>query len=273
VRAAHAAIQSVGSDLVGGGSAEAVCVSVTKLPSGRWRAQVHDPTVGHNVSVSRVLGGPGTFATKTEAKRAREQARERLREPPSNETTLSAFWERWTTDPLFARPKESMNIHNRERTKGFAARYGARPIDAIDDAVVAEWLTGGERNDTVPALRAMFNDAASAKAGRIVRSNPFARLGISRGPGRRHEQPPSEEQVWRIIRSAHELTTPSFAAWLQSGGVYGAPAGRARRAAARERRSGSLAHPRCGAVQSGDTHVNVAEERPNMRGAADRPCA
>lgn len=186
-----------------------------KLPSGRWRAQVHDPALGHNVSVSRVLGGLGTFATKTEAKRAREQARERLRAPRSNGTTLAAFWERWTTDPLFARPKEATNIHNRERTKSFVARYGARPIDAIDDAVVAEWLAGGERNGTVPALRAMFNDAASAKAGRVVRSNPFARLGISRGPGRRHEQPPSEEQVWRIIRSARELATPSFAAWLQ----------------------------------------------------------
>jgi integrase len=61
----------------------------------------------------------------------------------------------------------------------------------------------------------MFNDAASAKAGRVVRGNPFTRLGISRGPGRRHEQPPSEEQVWKIIRCARELATPSFAAWLQ----------------------------------------------------------
>ena len=51
-------------------------MSVMKLPSGRWRAQVHDPALGHNVSVSSVLGGPGTFATKTEAKRAREKARE-----------------------------------------------------------------------------------------------------------------------------------------------------------------------------------------------------
>jgi integrase len=95
------------------------------------------------------------------------------------------------------------------------AQRGPRPIDDVDDAVVAEWLAGGKRNGTVPALRAMFNDAASAKAGRTVRSNPFARLGISRGPGRRHEQPPSEEQVWKIIRSARELATPSFAAWLQ----------------------------------------------------------
>jgi integrase len=60
-----------------------------------------------------------------------------------------------------------------------------------------------------------MNDAASAKAGRVVRSNPFARLGISRGPGRRHEQPPREEQVWKVNRCARELATPSFAAWLQ----------------------------------------------------------
>jgi integrase len=61
----------------------------------------------------------------------------------------------------------------------------------------------------------MFNDAASAKGGRLVRQNPFARLGVSRGPGRRHEQPPSEDEVWKLIRCARELASPSFAAWLQ----------------------------------------------------------
>ncbi|MGA8365231.1 MAG: hypothetical protein WB709_12025 [Solirubrobacteraceae bacterium] len=190
-------------------------MSVMKLPSGRWRAQVYDPLTGGNVSVSRVLGGPGTFATKSEAKRARERARERLSEPRSREVTLRVFWERWTSDPLFARPKESTNIHNRERTRAFVDRYSDLRIDRIDDEVVAEWLAGGKRNGTVPALRAMFNDAASAKAGRLVRQNPFARLGISKGPGRRYEQPPSEEQVWKLIRCAHELASPSFAAWLQ----------------------------------------------------------
>ena len=190
-------------------------MSLSRLPSGRWRAQVYDPVRGRNVSVSRVLGGSGTFATKGEAKRVRELARTRLGLSRTEVVTLAAFWTRWTTDPLFARPKESTNIHNRERTKGFVAVYGARPIGKIDDAVVAEWLAGGSRNGTVPALRAMFNDAASAKAARVVRSNPFARLGVSRGPGRRYQQPPSEEQVWKIVRCARELATPSFAAWLQ----------------------------------------------------------
>ena len=167
------------------------------------------------MSVSRVLDGPGTFATKAEAKRARERARERLREPHSKGITLAVFWERWTTDPLFARPKDSTNIHNRERTRLFVERYGSRRIDLVDDEIMGEWLAGGGRYGTVPALRAMFNDAASAKAGRLVRQNPFAQLGISRGPGRRHQQPPSEEQVWKLIRCARELACPSFAAWLQ----------------------------------------------------------
>jgi integrase len=190
-------------------------MSVMKLPSGRWRAQVYDPARGGNVSVSSVLGGRGTFATKSEARRARERARERLGDAHTADTTLRGFWERWTTDPLFARPKESTNIHNRERTRAFVERYGERQIGTIDDTVVADWLAGGKRNGTIPALRAMFNDAASAKGGRRVRQNPFARLGVSRGPGRRHEHPPTEEQVWRIIRCAYELASPSFAAWLQ----------------------------------------------------------
>lgn len=36
-------------------------MSITRLPSGKWRAQVHNPSTGRNVSVSKVLGGPGTF--------------------------------------------------------------------------------------------------------------------------------------------------------------------------------------------------------------------
>jgi integrase len=153
--------------------------------------------------------------TKIEAKRARERARERLGTARAAEVTVREFWRRWTTDPLFARPKESTNIHNRERTSAFVERYGSLRVDAIGDEVVGEWLAGGRRNGTMPALRAMFNDAASAKAGRLVRQNPFARLGISKGPGRRHEQPPSEEQVWKLVRRAQELATPSFAGWLQ----------------------------------------------------------
>lgn len=128
-------------------------MSVMKLPSGRWRAQVYDPARGRNVSVSQVLEGPGTFATKTEAKHARMRARERLGQARVEVVTTGAFWERWTSDPLFARPKESTNILNRERTQAFVDRYGHLRLAAIGDEVVADWLAGGKRNGTVPALR------------------------------------------------------------------------------------------------------------------------
>jgi hypothetical protein len=38
----------------------------------------------------------------------------------------------------------------------------------------------------VPSLRAMFNDAASARGGRLIERNPFAGLGLRKGHGNRH---------------------------------------------------------------------------------------
>jgi integrase len=64
-------------------------------------------------------------------------------------------------------------------------------------------------------LSSMFNDAASMKAGRLIARNPFEKLGISRGRGRRDQQPPSEQKAWEIIECARRLSCPSFAAWLQ----------------------------------------------------------
>jgi integrase len=181
-------------------------MSVTKLPSGRWRAQVYHQ--GRNVSA-------GTWATKREAKAAREAKRRELQQGPRSSTTVKEFRSRWTTDPLFARPKQSTNIHNAERTRAFTDAYGNREMASIGDDIVHEWLREPRRTGTIPALRAMWNDAASAKAGRIVDRNPWTKLGISRGTGNRHKQPPSEEQVWAIIHDARSIAGPHLAAWLQ----------------------------------------------------------
>lgn len=190
-------------------------MSITKLPSGRWRAQVYDPATGKNVSVSTVLGSHyASFRTKTEAKAAREEARRRL-SAPRTAITVAQFRDRWLTDPLFARPKQSTMIRNAELTKAFAQRYGTMALHEVGDEVVSAWLAGGARAHTVMGLSAMWNDAASAKAGRLVDRNPWAKLGLARGPGNRHKPPPSEDQVWELIRHARELSGPFFAAWLQ----------------------------------------------------------
>jgi hypothetical protein len=146
--------------------------------------------------------------------------------------TVRRFWERWTTDPLFARPKESSDIRRREQTKGFVERYGDVPIFQVGDEIVAEWLAGGGRAGTVMGLSSMFNDAASIKAGRLIDRNPFEKLGISRGKGRRDQQPPSEEKAWEIIAvlvispahpSRHGYRSPRSRAfgrvsWMRCGG-------------------------------------------------------
>jgi integrase len=192
-------------------------MSVTKLPSGMWRAQVYQPATGKNVSVSKILGGPGTFPSKREAKAAREEARGRLGMVVRQQVTVADFALRWTTDPIFARPKESTNLHNAERIRAFVAAYGTVPLRLVGDEIVAEWIAGGKHRSTVDSLRAMFNDARSAKAGRLVDRNPFAELGLSKGKGRGEDDPPSEETVWALIDAAKRVSLPSFAAWLQVG--------------------------------------------------------
>lgn len=188
-------------------------MSVSKLPSGRWRAQVHVPGEG-NVSVSKVLGGPGTFRTKTEAKAARERARARLG-AARHDVTVGQFRERWLADPLFARPRESTQVTNAERTKAFAERYGDVPLSQVDDRIVADWLSGGRRMGSVSALRAMWNDAMSARAGRIVERNPWAGLGLNRR--RRARWRLDERSREALDEQARLLTPPSFAAYLRFG--------------------------------------------------------
>lgn len=201
-------------------------MSITRLPSGRFRCQVYDASTKTNRAVGDVLGTPGlTFASKREAKAARERAREILGHTHGTDVTIGQFRQRWTTDPLFARPKESTNLHNAERTRAFADKYGTVPLKHLDgprgDQIVSEWLAGGRNKGTVMALRAMFNDARKAKAGRLIKTNPFAGLGLEQSKGNQEVQPPSEEQIETLIRLAKELTPPSFAAYLEFAIVEG----------------------------------------------------
>jgi hypothetical protein len=161
-------------------------MSISRLPSGRWRAQVYDSSLGRNVSVSRILGGSGAFATKTEAKRARVKARERLGSIRSRDLTVRGFWERWTTDPLFARPKKSSDIRRRELTKGFVERYGEVPIFQVSDEIVAEWLAGREaRGERARApldvqRRRLGEGGTAGRAQSLREAGDLARQGSTR---------------------------------------------------------------------------------------------
>jgi integrase len=195
-------------------------MSVSQLPSGRWRAQTYDPATKRYVSSAKVLGMlETTFSTAAQARRADAKASEALADRRPKALTLAAWADIWTTDPLYERNKASTNIHNHERIRRFVEKYGSVPLAAFEgergDQIVGEWIAGGKNLSTVPVLKAMFNDAASAKAGRRIRSNPFVGVATNRGKGRAGEDPPSEEQVAGMIGHAHQITAPGFAAWLE----------------------------------------------------------
>jgi integrase len=190
-------------------------MSITKTPKG-YRAQVYDRRTGKTIAVSKILPDtPALFPSKKVAKAARERARERIEElvAPGG-PTLKTFADRWKTDRLFRRPKKSTDDQNHWAIREFVDTYGHLPIRQVGHDEVAEYLAGGNRSHRVGALRAMWNDAKSAKAGRLVDFNPWERLGLHQPIGNRHNEPPAEPIVWALIAAARALGGPCFAAWL-----------------------------------------------------------
>ena len=126
--------------------------------------------------------------------------------------TVRAWWEVWTTNPLYKRPKPATNINNQERTRAFVAQYGDIPLRDITRRTAIEWLRAGNHGSTVKFLRTMFSDAVY---GELIDRNPFVGLGLERGKGNALKQPPSVAQAQDLISTAWEICTPGFAAWLQ----------------------------------------------------------
>jgi integrase len=192
-------------------------MSLSKLPNGRWRAQCYDSVTKTNISAAKVLGlEVASFRTKAEAKAAREQARAKLkaRALDPKAMTVQAWWELWTTHPMFQRPKASSNLTNRDMTRPFVNTYGHMLLAHVDHQTVSEWLLAGGSSSAAKFLRTMFSDAMSVRAGRLLSSNPFSGVVVP-SRGNADQDPPSIETVWRLIEAARELAPPGFAAWLQ----------------------------------------------------------
>lgn len=191
-------------------------MSVSQLPNGRWRAQVYDPETAKSVSAAKILGlDSPSFSSKREAERARERARDRMAEQRADckVMTVARWWDLWTTNPLYERPKPATNINNAERTQAFTKRFAGMLMSDVDRKLVMAWLQeDAKRQGAVKCLRTMFSDALDAEV--IVR-NPFARLRISLGKGNAERPVPSQELVWEMIHAAREQCPPGFAAWLQ----------------------------------------------------------
>jgi integrase len=187
-----------------------------QLPSGRWRGRIRHPRTGKHVNPAKILGGGPTYPTSAAAAAAESEALRLLRSNVRLGITVREWWEEWTTDPLWARPAESTNINNAERTGAFVRSHGNLPMRAVDHEVVAAWIRGGKNLSTVDKLRTMWSDACSPTAGKLVDDNPWKGLRIPRRT-KKDRRPPGIDGIARMLQVADEITPPSFADWLALG--------------------------------------------------------
>lgn len=199
-------------------------MSVQQLPSGKWRASVPDPTTGKRVSAAKVLGlAVKVFDSEDQAKGARHEAKVRLASRAMGETsmvpTVEVWRERWLTDPRFCGEwNRGTPRHHRYNTRFFVEGFDGRPgfgSHRLDQVTLQQienlYLAGGGKLYTIPSLRQMFKVAVTS--GQIPH-NPFDGVVVKKGHGNSFKQPPTQEKMAQILTAAHELTMPSFAAWL-----------------------------------------------------------
>jgi hypothetical protein len=93
------------------------------------------------------------------------------RRPSAGDETCGSFARRWPDDYAGGR-SASTRLHNRERVRSFGEEFAARALRSITRTEARSWAR--DRPGSVPALRAMFNDALEDQ---LADENPFARLG------------------------------------------------------------------------------------------------
>lgn len=140
--------------------------------TGRWVAQVYEPTLGKNVQL-------GTYETKREAVAVERAARHAR---PSSRMTVADWWNVWLARDDW---RESTRTHNRERTKRFVDEHGTRRLQKIDRTIARRWIE--DRPSDLQALRAMFGAAQyedDENGNPLIQTNPFSKLVRRRVPRR-----------------------------------------------------------------------------------------
>jgi len=87
-------------------------------------------------------------------------------------------------------------------------------LGSIDALVVAEWLKGGVNLGSVPALRAMFNDARRPQAGMLDRPQPVRPARTQALEGAQARAAARTRRGRAVDQRRDELTPPSLAAYV-----------------------------------------------------------
>ncbi len=118
----------------------------------------------------------GTFPTLKEARAAERAALTKAQ--PAQVKTVAEFVEWWKENE--PRNRASTTRHNAYMVKPFVKDFGKARMSDLTPMQAKEWANANK--PSYPVVRALFYDALRNG---VVTTNPFARLGIEKGKGRK----------------------------------------------------------------------------------------
>lgn len=119
----------------------------------------------------------------------------------ASKTALRARSERWLAEREAAGLTEATIRAYRTALRSFAADLGSREPEDLTRPEARSWALAAPRG-YIPAVRTFFNDLVRDG---VLSANPFADLRLAQSNGRRHEKPPSEEDIALLGAKAVEL--------------------------------------------------------------------
>lgn len=137
----------------------------------------------------------GTYAKRPLAVKAEAQAILDRDKQVEESELVDVFQARWTTD--HAAPKESTNLHYRERTAKFAKDFKGRNLNSITRKEARRWAL--DNRGRHPEVRTMFS--AAMREG-LCDTNPFADMRLPQSRGRRDLVVPTEAELNALIEAA-----------------------------------------------------------------------
>lgn len=126
--------------------------------------------------------------------------------------TIRGFFQRWLRD--FPRPAETTNIHHAQQVRPFLETEARELDDQFKRGVTVGDLTfdqftrkmarraAVEHRGRLQSVSAMFTDAVQDE---LLDANPFLRLGLRRGPGRKQLVVVTRDELDLLARCAREV--------------------------------------------------------------------
>lgn len=151
-------------------------MTISQLPSGKFRAQVYYPPKKRAVSVAQWNDGVGSFKTLGQAKKAIKRAEVAIaNERGQSRMTIAEWRELWLKTGVDGGWKMKTAKVYRESTEKLVEIHGDVALVDFTPDMAVKWMA--EHRWTVPNARLLFSRAATLG---LIERTPFRGLGVVR---------------------------------------------------------------------------------------------